>query len=57
MRKILVVEDDKEINRLICEFVSENGYEMMSAENGLDALRIIRNDMNIYLMKKALCFR
>lgn len=50
MKRILVVEDDREINRLICEFVSQNGYEMISAENGLDAFRLIRDDNNISLV-------
>ena len=50
MERILVVEDDKEINHLICEFVSGNGYEMLSAENGLDAVRIIRDNNNISLV-------
>lgn len=50
MERILVVEDDKEINHLICEFVSGNGYEMLSAENGLDAVRIIRDYNNISLV-------
>ena len=43
MSKILVVEDDKEINRLVCEYLSDNGYETLSAENGLDAVRLIRD--------------
>jgi len=50
MERILVVEDDKEINHLICEFVSGNGYEMLSAENGLDAVRMIRDCNNISLV-------
>lgn len=50
MKKILVVEDDKEINRLICDYLSENQYYTMSAENGLDAVRIIRNENNISLV-------
>ncbi len=48
--KILVVEDDKEINRLICDCLSDNGYETLSAENGLDAVRIIREGEDISLV-------
>ncbi len=48
--KILVVEDDKEINRLIRDCLSDNGYETLSAENGLDAVRIIREGEDISLV-------
>lgn len=50
MKKILIVEDDKEINRLICDYLSENQYDAISAENGLDAVRIIRNENSISLV-------
>lgn len=50
MRKILVVEDDKEINRLIRDYLTDNGYNTISAENGLDAVRIIRNEADIDLV-------
>ncbi len=50
MKKILVVEDDKEINRLIRDYLSDNGYNTISAENGLDAVRIIRDDNEINLV-------
>ncbi len=50
MKKILVVEDDKEINRLIRDHLSENQYDTISAENGLDAVRIIREEDSISLV-------
>ncbi len=50
MRKILVVEDDKEINRLIQDYLTDNGYNTISAENGLDAVRIIRDEADIDLV-------
>lgn len=50
MKKILVVEDDKEINRLIRDYLSENQYDIISAENGLDAVRIIRNENSLSLV-------
>ena len=34
MFKILVVEDDKELNRTVCSYLNQNGYE---AEGCLDA--------------------
>lgn len=50
MKKILVVEDDKEINRLICDYLSGNQYITISAENGLDAVRFIRDEGDIALV-------
>lgn len=47
---VLVVEDDKEINRLIRDYLSDNNYSTISAENGLEAVRIIRDDNEIDLV-------
>ena len=40
MLKILVVEDDTELNELFCSVLNENGYECISAKNGEEALEI-----------------
>lgn len=37
MFKILVVEDDRELNRTVCAFLSQNGYEAIGAINANDA--------------------
>jgi DNA-binding response OmpR family regulator len=50
MKKILTAEDDKEINRLICEYLSSQGYETLSALNGLDAVRIVREQRDLSLL-------
>ena len=50
MPKILTAEDDREINRLICEYLSTQGYETLSALNGLDAVRIVRETQNLSLL-------
>ncbi|MCR5121305.1 MAG: response regulator transcription factor [Ruminococcus sp.] len=50
MKKILTAEDDKEINRLICEYLSSQGYETLSAMNGLDAVRIVREQSDLSLL-------
>ncbi len=50
MKKILTAEDDKEINRLICEYLSSQGYETCSALNGLDAVRIVREQSDLSLL-------
>lgn len=38
MAKILVVEDDRDLNRIISHSLRARGYEVVTAENGLDAL-------------------
>lgn len=41
MFKILVVEDDRELNRVVCSYLSRNGYEAvgaLSAMQGYDAM-------------------
>lgn len=50
MTKILIVEDDKEINRLLCRYLSDCGYGTVSLENGLDAVRVIRDDSSVSLV-------
>lgn len=37
MFKILVVEDDKDLNRAVCSFLSKSGYETVSCPNANDA--------------------
>lgn len=49
MTKILVIEDDKEINRLICEYLTGSGYEMLSATNGIAGLSLLENSPDIDL--------
>ena len=52
MEKILVVEDDKEINQLICEYLGSYGYEMLSAANGIEGLSLLKNreDLSLCLL-------
>ena len=49
MTKILVIEDDKEINRLICEYLTESGYELLSAINGIAGLSLLESTPDIDL--------
>ncbi|MBO7424998.1 MAG: response regulator transcription factor [Clostridiales bacterium] len=44
MAKILVVEDDKEINKLVSDFLISNGYEVVSLYDGLKATDTVKND-------------
>ena len=44
MTKILVVEDDKEINKLLSDFLVSNGYEVKSLFDGLKATDAVKNE-------------
>lgn len=44
MAKILVVEDDKEINKLVSDFLVSNGYEVVSLFDGLKATDAVKNE-------------
>lgn len=44
MAKILTVEDDKEINRLVADFLKENGYEVITAFDGLKVCETIEKE-------------
>ena len=50
MKKILTAEDDREINRLICDYLSSQGYETLSALNGLEAVRLVREESGLGLL-------
>ena len=41
MFKILVVEDDNELNRLFCRTLNRNGYETLTAADASEALEIL----------------
>ena len=41
---ILVVEDAEEIRRMVCGMLALQGYNCLSAADGLDALQIIENE-------------
>ncbi len=43
MQNILVVEDDKALNQLICAYLSDNGYKPTACYDGLEALRTVEN--------------
>ena len=50
MKKVLVIKDDREINNLICEFLSENGYETVSARDGITGLRKFEDEKSVDLV-------
>ena len=44
MSKILVVEDDQHIRRIISMWLERNGHEVLTAEDGVLALELIRTE-------------
>lgn len=49
--RILVVDDDAEIRKVIGIYLENEGYEVLSAENGEKALKIIaENDIDLVLL-------
>jgi CheY-like chemotaxis protein len=40
-RRILVVDDDDDIRRLVCLILASEGYEAIPASDGLEALRLL----------------
>ncbi len=43
--KILLAEDEKRMNRALCEIMRQEGYEVTSVDNGEDALSEIESDV------------
>lgn len=41
MERILIIEDEKDVNRLLAQALKDNGYETFSVYNGLDAVKIL----------------
>lgn len=44
MFKILVVEDDKDLNRAVCSFLNQSGYETVGCPNANDAYNAMYGD-------------
>ena len=48
---ILIVEDDKDIREGIIEYLTECGYEMVGAKDGMDALaKFKENDFKLVIL-------
>ena len=45
MFKILVVEDDKDLNKTVCSFLNHSGYEAIGCLNGADAYDQLAENM------------
>lgn len=47
---ILVVEDEPDLLRLTIDFLSDLGYRVISAANGVEALKVVERESNIELL-------
>lgn len=47
-----IVEDDRSINEVVCEYMKEAGFLVVSSEHGADALRTIRQrgDISLFIL-------
>ncbi len=50
MAKILLIEDDKEINALVCDYLTSLGHDVLSEQNGMTGLSSIRSHENLDLV-------
>lgn len=58
MSQILIIEDDLEINRLLSEYLSENGYGIISQYDGIHTLQCLeRNEISLILLDLMLPYR
>lgn len=58
MRNILIVEDDVEINRLLEEFLTENGYQVFCQYDGLHVLDcLFENKIDLLLLDIMIPYR
>lgn len=43
MEHILIIEDERDVNRLLAQTLKEGGYKTMSAFDGMEGLRMAEN--------------
>lgn len=48
--KILLVDDEKDMLDILSDFLDDEGFEVVTAENGLDALEILKKDSKFDLL-------
>lgn len=56
-KNILIVEDDDEINKLLCDYLALQGYEIFFASNGLQASSLLgrHKDIDLVIWMKCWC--
>ena len=50
MTKILIVDDDREIVDLLSIYCKNEGYEPIKAYNGMEALQMLQQHLDIHLL-------
>jgi len=50
MSKILVVDDEEQIRRILAEFLAKMGFEVIQASTGEEAIRLLRSGAEMDLM-------
>lgn len=48
--KILVVDDDKELVKMLCSYFNMKQYETITATDGMEALNKIKNETGYYFV-------
>jgi len=46
---ILVVEDTEEVRRMICQILTQHGYNVLEAANGVEALKVYGSNIHLVL--------
>jgi DNA-binding NtrC family response regulator len=49
-QKILVVDDEPEVRKLVTAMLARNGYRVLSADSGENALRLFKNNTDTDLL-------
>ena len=50
MAKILIVDDEKDIRKLVGIYLKRQGYQILEAENGKQAIDLVRENSDIDLI-------
>ena len=53
---ILIVEDEKEIREGVSEYLAEVGYSVISAEDGMQAIELFKNNKIDFPFSFHFCF-
>ena len=48
--RILVVEDDVQVRKMVCKVLNNQGYDLAEAANGKEVFKILRNKVNIKIV-------
>ena len=48
--RILVVEDDIQVRRMVCKILKNQGYDLAEAANGKEAFKLLSHEVNIKIV-------